>query len=266
MRTKYIGITDVPSAEAARTLLEAPAKRGVVNTTGHKLGVGVMMSWKTLNGVSSRWSGIFPPNERVADIFIDDPRVFNILHYADYENLTSRDDIRRAIRLGGPNIHALQLDMPWPDMVTQCAGVFLETRDPPTLKVILQVGSAAMSMRDNDPKKVARTLAEYWSCGFVEYVLLDRSMGEGRTMDAHLLGKYLHEIRRELPNIGIVVAGGLGTTSLTLLEPFRQSGTHKDLSIDAQGRLRPSGSARDPLDLTMAEEYYVGAHEFFNSD
>ena len=56
---------------------------------------------------------------------------------------------------------------------------------------------------------------------------------------------------------GIVAAGGLGPESVGLVEPLYRE--FPDLSIDAQGKLRPSGSALHPIDWDMAETYLVKA-------
>ena len=44
-----------------------------------------MMSWKSLHGLPSKWTNAFPTNEQVADIFVAERDVYNVLHYADYD-------------------------------------------------------------------------------------------------------------------------------------------------------------------------------------
>jgi len=46
-------------------------------------------------------------------------------------------------------------------------------------------------------------------------------------------------------------------TSMNLLMPIVQE--YHSISIDAQGKLRPSGSALDPIDWDMAETYLINA-------
>ena len=60
-------------------------------------------------------------------------------------------------------------------------------------------------------------------------------------------------IKENIPEFGIVVAGGLGPRTLHLIEPIIEE--FPDISIDAQGQLRPSHNALDPIDWDMAGEY-----------
>ncbi len=54
--------------------------------------------------------------------------------------------------------------------------------------------------------------------------------------------------------LGLVRAGGLGPKTMRLaallIKVFRDL-----MSLDAQGKLRRSGSARDPIEWDMGEEY-----------
>jgi hypothetical protein len=95
-------------------------------------------------------------------------------------------------------------------------------------------------------------------------VLLDRSMGKGKGMDAEVLLKFAHAWQKTYPGsqtMGpeLIVAGGLGPSTMNLLEPIVR--VFPDVSIDAQGRLRPSGDALDPIDWDMAEDYLRAALE-----
>jgi hypothetical protein len=72
-------------------------------------------------------------------------------------------------------------------------------------------------------------------------------------MDAKRLLRFIHMV----PAMNIVIAGGLGPDTVPLAEPvLRQV---PDASLDAQGKLRPSGSALDPIDWDMAERYIRAA-------
>jgi hypothetical protein len=59
--------------------------------------------------------------------------------------------------------------------------------------------------------------------------------------------------------MGLVVAGGLGPDSIDMVKPLVK--VFPDISIDAQGKLRPSGSALDPIDWDMAGTYLARALE-----
>lgn len=53
--------------------------------------------------------------------------------------------------------------------------------------------------------------------------------------------------------MALAVAGGLGPDTMELINPIAES--FPDISIDAQGKLRPSGNALDPIDWNLAEKY-----------
>lgn len=208
------------------------------------------MSYKTLNGLESEWSEVFPPKEKIQDIFTAHPLIYNCLHYADYDGHgreVSRS-IKRAIEWGGRNINAIQLDMIWPDPFHISHGVQLSGKK---VDVILQVGKKAMEEVENNPLKL---LAKLWSYeGVIDGVLLDLSMGRGKEMDPALFRSLIKWIKGGMPKLHIAVAGGLGPGTVgKLLRPIF---AHHDVSVDAQGRLRSSGNAKDPIDWDMAEQY-----------
>ncbi|MEK7603605.1 MAG: hypothetical protein AAB461_00595 [Patescibacteria group bacterium] len=215
----------------------------------YKLGVGVMMSYKTLNNLPTKWSAAFPAKELVADIFVSnglstDYWLFNTLHYADYEGIDVLNNLLKATQFGGKNMNALQLDMIWPK-----PEVLRAYREKHTnIQVIIQANSVALEQINNDPDKLAERLLSYGKA--IDYVLLDKSMGRGLGMDAGALEEFVKVVN---PRTGleVVVAGGLGPETLHLLGPL----SHYVVSIDAQGRLRPSGNALDPIDWNMAAEY-----------
>lgn len=109
----YIGITDFSrllEVRVMRDILEAHDNRG-----GHVLHVGVMISYKTLYGIRSRWAKVWP-NPMVLPLIFHNSRVYNCLHYADYDDHPGLcEHLQRALSFAGSDVHALQLDMIWPD-------------------------------------------------------------------------------------------------------------------------------------------------------
>ncbi len=251
----YIGITDFLSFEqVARmlTVFNAHNPQGSMR----RLHVGVMMSYKTLHGIETKWSKAFPPKEAIASIFGSE-ETYNCLHYADYDHMPNLGEtLYRAIGYGGIGINAIQLDMPWPDPRQIVHGVHMSRRN---IEVILQVGKVAIEEADNDPQMVVQRLEDYE--GVIHRVLLDKSMGRGVGMDAVALLPFAHAVRARFPNLGLVAAGGLGPQSINLVEPLIAE--FPDLSIDAQGKLRSSGNALDPIDWNIAAEYLVKALALF---
>ncbi|MBI4948097.1 hypothetical protein HY844_00870 [Candidatus Berkelbacteria bacterium] len=243
----YIGITDFTTFEQVEKMLEVFRAHRKPNSK-RVLHIGVMMSFKTLNGIETKWTKAFPPKESIQEIFRPtDKKVYYCLHYADYNDDTKPDDIARAIEYAGRNVNGLQLDMPWPD-----PGIIAKAND---LEVILQIGKVAIERANNDPAMVIRRLGRYE--GIIHRILLDKSMGQGVPMDANELIPFAQAIKDRFPQLGIVAAGGLGPDTVNLVEPL--AARFPDISIDAQGKLRPSGSALDPIDWEMAGDYLAKA-------
>ncbi len=250
MLVPYIGITDFMNFQQVQDMLESFE---VYRRQGSKrvLHIGVMMSYKTLHDIPSRWQNAFPPKETIASIF-SSTKVYNCLHYADYENGWPNFELgkrlERAIAYGGQHIHALQLDMIWPHPSQILLGVHSSRKD---IEVILQIGRKALDEIQNDPQLLVEKLRDYG--GTIHRVLLDKSGGKGIGMNAIDLYPFAQAIRESCPELGLVVAGGLGPERVYRVRPLAEK--FPDVSIDAQGWLRPSGDALDPIDWNMAREY-----------
>lgn len=250
----YIGITDFTSFDQVQAML-AVFKKHVPKRSKRVLHVGVMMSYKTLNGVETKWSKALPPKEEVAEIFHHTKqKVYYCLHYADYGYNSTFKDLVKALELAGPFVSALQLDMPWPDPLMISNAIHASRKH---IEVILQVGSRSIKECNDDPREVANRLHDYK--GSIHRVLLDKSMGKGLCMDAEGLIPFVDAIKERFPALGIVVAGGLGPHTMELVRPLVKK--FPDISIDAQEKLRPSGDSLDPIDWDMAEAYLIKALE-----
>ena len=160
--------------------------------------------------------------------------------------------ITKALAYGGDGINALQLDMTWPDAGEIENALRVSEKE---IEVILQIGTTAFTKANNDHKNVVEKLR--WYEGLIQYVLLDASVGRGIQMDPDALMIYACAIRKAFPELGIVIAGGLGPSTVELIEPFARK--FPDISIDAEGKLRSSGSILDPVDWYMAEMYLTKA-------
>ncbi len=249
----YIGITDFETGEQARQMLDyfgqlsPPANR--------RLMIGVMMSYRTLKGLKTPWSQVWPPKEKLAEIFIKHPLAYNTLHYADYDGPTTGEDLLEAISFCGANLHAVQFDMIWPDPRMLDA----IRQSQPRLDLILQVGRGAFNYVIGESEILFADLKHYRD--IIDCVLLDCSMGKGRELDSDLFKGYLKLLRRDRPDLAVAAAGGLGPKTLPLVEPLVY--VYPDISIDAQGQLRKSGSNRDPIDWDLAREYLSQAVKLF---
>ncbi|MEK7062803.1 MAG: hypothetical protein AAB946_02085, partial [Patescibacteria group bacterium] len=174
----YIGITDFTDFSQVKEMLRV-FKVHCPRGSKRILHVGVMMSYKTLNDIPSKWTNVFPPKNSIKHIFGSN-QAYNCLHYADYDNNPELwRHLLHAISYGGIGINALQLDMVWPDPGEIANGVHASRKQ---IEVILQIGERALEEAGNDPQIVVARLEDYESV--IDRVLLDKSMGRGLCMDA----------------------------------------------------------------------------------
>ncbi len=247
----YIGITDFTESNQVRRILEV-FHTVFPDGTNWRLHVGVMMSYKTLRGLPTKWQASFPAKEKIASIFFSH-EAYNCLHYADYDaNHELSKILSEAICWCGRGLNAVQLDMIWPNPGEVAEAIH---RSRINIEVILQLGANALAETGGDPAVTVNRLRDYE--GVIHRVLIDKSMGRGLVMDANVLLPFVSAIRQHFPTLGIGVAGGLGPGTVEAAQPLLRA--FPDLSIDAQGRLRPSGNALDPIDWDIASEYLVQA-------
>ncbi len=255
MLDPYTGVTDLPAhmVNDALGVFNEHKKPG----SRRRLHVGPMMSYKTLYGLPSSWTGVFPKNKDITQIFFSD-ETYNCLHYADYDNHANlSESLKRALLYGGPNIHALQLDMIWPDPKPIAHAVHASRK---RVEVILQVGRRALEEIDNDPNKMLSKLADY--NGVIQRVLLDKSMGHGQPMVEAELRPFVEILYERMPHLGVVIAGGLGPFSMDLVGNLPKD--FPDLSGDAQSNLRPSGDAHDPISWSFVKAYLIESAKRFD--
>ncbi len=248
--SKYVGVADCRRVTGVLALHDAFIDAGGP-ALGYQLGIGVMTSPERLRGLPSSWDDAFPEPEEIRSIFIGDPHVFNVVHYADYRDEAPdvEELLERALTFGGTHANGLQLDITWPSpRVTRK----VHERHP-DLRIILQVGKKALAETNHDPHTIAERLAAYGDS--IAYVLPDASEGHGTELDPKALIALFDAIRSRLPNVGLVAAGGVGPQSVErLLGPVMER--HRDVSCDAQAKLRPGGNAKTtPVSWPMAIDY-----------
>ncbi|MFA6594239.1 MAG: hypothetical protein WCT16_03175 [Candidatus Buchananbacteria bacterium] len=251
MPVPYISITGFTNRQQAEAMSIVIERAGAETPLPHHLGVGVMTSHKLLRGLPTRYAEVFPKKSDISKIFIPHPLAFNTLHFADYEayswDETTRD-FEEALFWGEPYMQALQLDMIWPDyeVVSNFKRIY------PRISIILQIGAYAFKEVEEQPDKLLERLKLYGSA--LDYVLLDKSMGQGKLMSVQFLEPFLDKLSEQRPDLGLVVAGGLGPETIGVIESLIKK--YPKLSIDAQGRL---------LDWQMAKSYLEQAIHLFQS-
>lgn len=265
MRERYSGICDVYSGEEARSM--ADELRRERKNPNRKVMIGVMTHPLALHpergrGVSEcdRVREVFPKREELAGGFTDDPDVLNTVHYADLYGPSKGQNIfenlELVVKYGGEHLQAIQVDVTWPNS----SEIKKFKEKYPNIAIILQIGKFALEGTGGQGKEVVEKLLKYGDS--VDYVLLDMSMGKGKSMEASGLLPLLRTIRKELPYLGLAVAGGLGPESMNALEPIAKE--FPDISIDAEGNLKSKDAPVDasghlvpnyPADVGRSNEY-----------
>lgn len=258
MTTPYIGVTDFTTKAQVKEAISH-----LLPWTDRRLHVGVMISYKTLNKIptATGWENIWLNEKQMHAVFEKEsgehhPDQFNVIHYADYPDETGKvatkiDDLIRAVKYAGPNVDGIQLDMIWPN------GKFIGQlkEEFPKLEVILQVSSKAEEWAQKYKMTAADVLQGYDE-SYIDYILLDAGMGRGIEFDPGVVLGQILSVMFQFPEEKIAVAGGLGPDTYKNLKPILQR--YPKISCDAQGQLRPSGKATDPLDMKRVTAYIDG--------
>lgn len=252
-KTPYIGVTDFTSRAQVIDLKDL-----IPPWVDRRLHVGAMMSYKTLNGIptSSGWENIWLNEHGLRELFVPDSEVFNVLHYADYPDdngkvLTTPQDVVAACCLAGEGITGLQLDMIWPN-----PKILYEVKEAfPDLEIILQVSSKAIAYAWKHKLDMIDALSAY-NDDHIDYILLDYGMGRGTPFNPTQAVELVEAALTVYSQRRVALAGGLGPNTFNNLKPIFDK--YPDISCDAQGQLRASGSAKDPLDIHRVSEYILG--------
>lgn len=238
----YVGVTGFMSrAEISEALSIVPQR------STHRLMVGILMSSKTLAGQQNKWPSRYPKKESVADIFVDDPRALNLIHYNTDHRETLFTQLAQITELAGPYLDGFQLNIAWP----QISQLEDYRATHPEKFILLQIGSRAMAEVESTDD-FAEFVGAYLHV--IDAVLIDSSGGKGEPLNAEKAADYLWSI--QYYPIGLGVAGGLGPRTLHLIDPLVRDFRSR-LSIDAEGKLRTKTD--DVLCLDAMKSYLAGS-------
>ncbi len=246
----YIGVTDFMTHEQ---VLQAVASMS--GAVFRRLHVGHMMSYKTYHGIPTEtgWENIWLRGEKLQELFQPHPKVFNVLHFADYGypySLTDSSDLIGACKECGPYLQGLQLDMVWPR-----AGLISDVKSAfPHLEIILQLSKTSLQKLESSEGFFDLELERYSK--YVDYFLIDWGMGKGQAMDLEIVGSYLDISCEVLSQEKMAVAGGLGPDTYEVIREFLQK--YPLVSCDAQGQMRSTGKATDPIEMKRVCSYIQG--------
>ena len=108
--TSYVGVTGFMCRQEVRLLLEM-----LPRPAGRLFMFGVLATDKTLRQEPNKRFNRYPPLARLDNIFVADPAVLNLIHYATGEPATLADQLERLTAAAGPLLNGFQLNMRDPD-------------------------------------------------------------------------------------------------------------------------------------------------------
>ena len=245
---RYVGVTGITTQEQALAICNsAPA-----DVSGLVM-IGVLASEKTsFLGQVNKWPKRYPLTQNISGIFPNHHRALNLIHYNTKDASTLLRQLIRMTEIAGPNFHGFQLNMAWPS-----TGVLSSYRSfYPNETIVLQIGKNAFERVQHVPSRLATRICHY--AGLVDYVLLDTSGGLGKEFNREEMRNYLLELKALNLPIGLGTAGGLSSQTLGNIAPL--VGEFKDLSMDAEGKLRDE---KDNLILQEACQYERDGFELY---
>jgi hypothetical protein len=238
MQYPYVGVTGFMSSSEVEAVLGALPEK-----SRYSLMVGVLASSKTLKGEQGKWPGRYPAVERIGNIFVSDPRVVNLIHYATADRVNLSDQLNELVEIAGPCLQGFQLNISWPNPSD------LEDVAKRKIRIVLQIGAKALE-QSNSSYGFRELLDAY--DGLITDVLIDPSGGLGKPFDTETARSRLAIIREYFPKLGFGVGGGLSAETIDIVTPLATE--FPGLSIDAEGRLR-TPQPEDRLDIDRAKQY-----------
>lgn len=249
---RHVGPVEAGSLRIANAVNEAPS-------AARLLMCGVLV--KDTFGPSHRYPGRYPAAETIADIFSDDPRALNLLHFCS-SSTPDTATLMRLHDLGGPRCHGFQFNGAWPfrgDLMRLRQWAADDGRPVP--RVVLQVRPGRSHI---DPW--GHPSASHYG-GLVTDLLFDASGGRGQVINVLRAGIEIERAMahwsavRPLPPydwapIRFVVAGGLCAETMGSIRCLL--GEYPELSLDMEGRLR---TPDDKMDLDRLACAIVAAKE-----
>jgi len=248
MPRQYIGITGLGHRVEVDSVLEAV-------DTDRLVMVGVLM-----RGRPGTWDPDFRPNRHpkpdvLPEIFGPQRNALNILHFTPLPRCDLYEHLCMAQELAGPHCHGFQLNTPWPD-VGALVRYKSSSRFRRSAVITIVVQPDAVTDIGWNPKRIAQKLKAYEDVA--DYVLVDKSAGDGKDLDVSFTCDCLDAITTLMPNVGHVVASGLYADNVVeklsgLLDEFT-------VSTDAERKLRTQD---DRLDIAECIRYEQATDALF---
>lgn len=263
--TPYIGITGFTERDDVLRCLD-----WVPDNPSRLFMVGALLSSKTISGGVNKYPVRYPHYKSIKNIFVDDARCLNMIHYVTDDKSTLVKQLLDAAEIGGDNCHGFQLNIVWPDIE-----MLKEVKkELPNHKFVIQCSGSAMRKFENAAKSTVPRLLKsvidtYQEANVIDYLLIDPSGGRGKPFNSYdTINMLKPHTKQEDYCIG--VAGGLRAATISNLNPVLCKMPY--LFWDAEGGLRDSadnlllGEAIQYLEASFNLDALLNAKENFKNE
>lgn len=182
-----------------------------------KLGICVFTGKYQLSGIGdANVPGYFLSGDRIRDVLISDPDLVPLVQYVGKDSEDLADQLSAIVRLSGPALRGIRLDVPWPKIEELAA--FRERHPAPWLTLWIRAAALdAMPIMHEFMLK----LAPY--APFLSGVFLEQKRG-GRVK------RFLTAIHETYPTLSLGFVPNLPQSDLRFLPPLLDQ--FPDISID----------------------------------
>jgi len=241
---RNIGVTGFMSVDELRVVQDQFIQLFGEHKEAHKeknseprLMAGILVSSKTINGLTNRYPGRYPKPENMRSLFkeANHYNTLNLAHYNTDNPISLIAECEHVMEVAGSSLHGFQLNICWPNpsLIKELRRRYSE------LFILLQVGANALSdfaigseraFSRYDVGGFMTKVSQYEGC--LDGVLLDPSAGKGQLLEPHRLISLVQALMN-VDGLGIGVAGGLSAETINQVSDLGRVCPY--LSIDAEG-------------------------------
>ncbi len=241
---QYVGVAATSRPDEIEALL---AILDGMPWPGHaRLMNGPLVSRKTLRGLVPDDPAQYPPIERVASLLVDDPRLYNVVHFNSRDPRLFDQMSEITERCGRGRLDGFQLNILWPgvDQLEMFRARY------PEVSIILQLSRHCLDSVGGSLDAVVDCLSSYERV--VDCVLFDPSGGLGLPFDSCQASSLLDVLVASALSMRWGVTGGLSAASAPRLAPLLRQYSH--LCWDAQSGLRTEDGL-NALDMKKCQQF-----------
>lgn len=224
----YVGVCGIAQKEQVNGIVNS-----LPETMGRKIGIGVLLSGKSLRGLRYSYTERYPKREDISSLFSTDPRVINVIHYNTSTPGTLEKQLHEILSFYRSDLHGIQLNMVWPNRVA-LANI---KAAHPHIKFLMQVSPHRIAQKSSEKTTrqiVDRLVSDYNNVA--DYLLVDWSRGRGKDVDIDVACEFLNHLSDAESPFTLGIAGGLCAETFERCEQLLAS--FPNLCFDAEGRLR----------------------------